>query len=289
MAPGSRSRSQFDKTSGESPSISNILGLALRSRSAICLMVCCCLIFTLQFTVIGLVVFRDHLVGSDHPYYMNSRPPPRAAGAGSPNVRGAKPSAHARPEPGPGGIPRGGPPPDPRLKRYTLEDFEEAAISARNSGVTWDKNKEMCGDLLRGVDAHHDYECRTIGGKCACQSPTHQGVWIAPTVSLLGAQKGGSTAMLAYMMQTKGYRNAIAKELHIFDRADAMQHRGVPGFLDSFDPADPSVFMEEQVGWTTPSLLYALTAPSAVKKMVPEAKFIVVLRNPVDRAMSEYV
>ena len=66
---------------------------------------------------------------------------------------------------------------------------------------------------------------------------------------------------------THSYRNSVAKEVHFFDRTDAMHQRGVPGFFDAFDPAHPDKFQEEQVGWTTPSLLFALDAPRNVKSV----------------------
>lgn len=153
-------------------------------------------------------------------------------------------------------------PMDPKLKEFVLDDF----IAVAPNGDVND-GPEVCGDLLRGIGAYHDYHCKTIAGRCLCQSDSHEGVWASPTVSLIGAQKGGSTAMLAYLMQHDHYRNAIAKEVHFFDRPESMTQRGVPGFFDNFDPADPDKFLQEQVGWTTPALLYALTAPADMKKV----------------------
>jgi hypothetical protein len=46
-----------------------------------------------------------------------------------------------------------------------------------------------------------------------------------------------------------------------------MKRSGVPGFFGFFEPADPDTFQDEQLGWTTPSLLYALDAPNNVMKV----------------------
>lgn len=159
------------------------------------------------------------------------------------------------------------------LLEYSLADFEKQEHKyQKNHGIVLNMNgdgeEEICGPLLLGVNAHHDYTCQTILSRCCCQSASHQGVWTSPTVSILGAQKGGSTALLAYMMHVDGYRNAKAKELHFFDRNEVMHEIGIPGFFHFFDPSSPESFMQEQVGWTTPSLLYALPAPANVAKVI---------------------
>jgi hypothetical protein len=205
----------------ESFDVAKIAGMVVKSKIALCVVCCCCLVLTLQFAVIGLFIVRDHVwtsfvhVGGGPAYYHKRNPPRKVGGvvegnaAGNSGKVGIQSSALHLPALQAWGA---------DLQSLTLADFEARARDPDDGSGDY---AEKCGSLLLGsTEHHHDFTCRTIGGRCCCQSASHMGVWTVPTVSLLGAQKGGSTALLAYLMLVPGYRNAQAKELHFFDRTE---------------------------------------------------------------------
>lgn len=73
------------------------------------------------------------------------------------------------------------------------------------------------------------------------------------------------------------------KEIHFFDR----EHKWKKGvdFYRSFFIGPPQQFYYFE---STPNYLYMPRVPERVKEILPKAKFIVMLRNPVDRAWSHF-
>lgn len=71
------------------------------------------------------------------------------------------------------------------------------------------------------------------------------------------------------------------KELHFFDHN---WERGVDWYQGHFAAADG----EPAIGEATPSYLYEPDAPSRLASVVPDARLLAILRNPVDRAYSHY-
>jgi hypothetical protein len=84
---------------------------------------------------------------------------------------------------------------------------------------------------------------------------------------------------------------ALPKEVHYFDRN---YEKGV-GWYKSHFPTSIAVAAVERrtgvspaIGETTPAYLFHPHVPERVEQLLPQAKFIVLLRNPVDRAYSSY-
>lgn len=118
-----------------------------------------------------------------------------------------------------------------------------------------------------------------------------------PNFLLLGAQKAGTTALYYYLNQHPQIYMSPVKEPHFFAFGD--------GNIDYHDPwFDPSkmilqieeyralfsdVASETAIGEASPSYLYNPASPFQIKKYVPDAKMIAILRNPVDRAYSNYL
>ena len=102
-----------------------------------------------------------------------------------------------------------------------------------------------------------------------------------PNMLVLGVQRGGSTSLHSYLVQHPQIMGAIRQEVHYFDsnywrgagwyRA---QFRDRPGKTIAFD--------------NTPYYIFHPAAPQRVAETLGGAKFIVTLRNPVDRAASQY-
>jgi sulfotransferase family protein len=102
-----------------------------------------------------------------------------------------------------------------------------------------------------------------------------------PEFLILGAQKAGTTALYAYLRWHPAITGPAWKEVSYFDRH---YRRGVRWYRGQF-PLRPG---DRLVGEASPGYLFHPLAPKRVKATVPEARLIVLLRDPVDRALSHY-
>ena len=104
----------------------------------------------------------------------------------------------------------------------------------------------------------------------------------APDFVIIGAQRGGTTSLHAYLGAHPQVETPATKELHfITDRHE----RGPDWYLGQF-PAElaPDVI----TGEATPYALFHPLAPRRLREIAPAARLIALLRNPVDRAYSHY-
>ena len=104
-----------------------------------------------------------------------------------------------------------------------------------------------------------------------------------PGFLVIGAQKAGTTALYAYLRQHPAITGPSWKEVSFFDRHYA---RGEAWYRGNFPNSLRA--RGDLVGEASPSYLFHPLAPERVAGLVPEAKLIVLVRNPVDRAYSHY-
>jgi len=104
-----------------------------------------------------------------------------------------------------------------------------------------------------------------------------------PDFLILGAQKAGTTALYAYLRRHPGITGPSWKEVSYFDRHYA---RGESWYRGNF----PNVLRTrgKLVGEASPSYLFHPLGPERVQALVPEARLVALVRNPVDRALSHY-
>jgi hypothetical protein len=104
-----------------------------------------------------------------------------------------------------------------------------------------------------------------------------------PDFLVLGAQKAGTTALYEYLRRHPQITGPSWKEVSFFDRHWA---RGESWYRGNF----PNVARTrgKHVGEASPSYVFHPLAPRRVQEVVPEARLIVLVRNPVDRALSQY-
>jgi hypothetical protein len=104
-----------------------------------------------------------------------------------------------------------------------------------------------------------------------------------PDFLILGAQKAGTTALYAYLRRHPSITGPSWKEVSYFDRHYA---RGEAWYRGNF----PNVVRARGalVGEASPSYLFHPLGPKRVKELVPEARLVALVRNPVDRALSHY-
>jgi hypothetical protein len=104
-----------------------------------------------------------------------------------------------------------------------------------------------------------------------------------PAFIIIGAQRAGTSSTYDWICTHPQVMPAINKELHYFDGRN--YHRGEAWYRSRF-PILPS---GKVTGESTPQMLYNPTSPARAASDLPEStRFVVLLRNPVERAISHY-
>jgi len=101
-----------------------------------------------------------------------------------------------------------------------------------------------------------------------------------PDFLILGAQKAGTTALYAYLRWHPQITGPSFKEVSFFDRHYARGERWYRAHLP--------IRRGGIVGEASPSYLFHPLAPERVARMLPNARLIALLREPVGRAFSHY-
>lgn len=109
---------------------------------------------------------------------------------------------------------------------------------------------------------------------------------VLPDFLIIGAQKAGTTSLYAYLGAHPKITAALAKEVHFFDYNFGLGEAWYRAHFPTLWERWRGDFLV--TGEASPYyLFYPLAAPRA-KQIVPKAKIIVLLRNPVDRAYSHF-
>lgn len=102
-----------------------------------------------------------------------------------------------------------------------------------------------------------------------------------PGFVIIGTQRGGTTSLYRYLTEHPDVGQALRKGVHFFSR---YYEKGMDWYLAHF-PLREEVSV---VGEASPNYLIHPEAPERIREAIPHAKFITLLRNPVDRAYSQY-
>ena len=122
---------------------------------------------------------------------------------------------------------------------------------------------------------------------------------IMPNFLLIGAQKAGTTALSYSLKQHPQIYMSPKKEPGFFDfegqkpnfmgPGDRALFDHVPTDIESYHQLFQGVSDEMAIGEATTWYLYSSRAPERIQYYIPNAKLIVILRNPVDRAYSAFM
>ncbi len=102
-----------------------------------------------------------------------------------------------------------------------------------------------------------------------------------PNYLIVGAMRSGTTSLARYLGDHPQVFMAPKKELHFFDRH---YDRGVDWYREQF----LDVTSELAVGEASQTYMYDASVPPRMARLLPEARLIAILRDPADRAYSEY-
>jgi hypothetical protein len=104
-----------------------------------------------------------------------------------------------------------------------------------------------------------------------------------PHFLIIGAAKSGTTALASYLAAHPGIYVVPEKELHFFD-TDHRFDLGLPSYARAFTPGPGQTVCGE----ATPDYLWSVDAPERIARSLPGVRLVALLRNPVDRAYSQY-
>jgi len=102
-----------------------------------------------------------------------------------------------------------------------------------------------------------------------------------PDFVVIGAQKAGTTSLHRMLRQHPQIHMPKTKELHYFD---FYYDRGPDWYAAQFHPRR----RHRSIGEATPNYLDGPLAKQRVISDLPDARIVVIMRNPVDRAQSHY-
>lgn len=103
-----------------------------------------------------------------------------------------------------------------------------------------------------------------------------------PTFLICGAPKAGTTALYEYLRQHPDVLMSTPKEPGFFHEN---HHKGVEWFRSHFDDWEGETAIGEASVMTMPTP----GAEERVAKLIPDARLIFLLRDPVERAYSDYL
>jgi Sulfotransferase domain len=106
-----------------------------------------------------------------------------------------------------------------------------------------------------------------------------------PDFVVIGTQKGGTSFFYRLVTEHPLVRGAAAKELHFFDNKFS---EGVGWYRRCFSKGKRADGHRTITGEASPSYLFDPQVPERMARIVPNARLIALLRNPVDRAYSHY-
>lgn len=97
---------------------------------------------------------------------------------------------------------------------------------------------------------------------------------------IIGTQRGGTSTLFETLSNCSNIASSSKKELHYFDNPKSFMP-SLAAYSGKFTGV--GVRME-----ASPSYLYIPIVPKRIKAMLSQARFIVLLRNPIDRAFSHF-
>ena len=102
-----------------------------------------------------------------------------------------------------------------------------------------------------------------------------------PNFVIIGAMKSATTSLAHYLAAHPDVFMAPGKEVHYFDR-------NFDEGLESYRKQFAGATVELTRGEATPDYMYWHEVPPRMAEVIPEARLIAILRNPVDRAYSHF-
>lgn len=111
---------------------------------------------------------------------------------------------------------------------------------------------------------------------------------VLPNFFIIGAPKTGTTSLYHYLNQHPQIYMSANKEPHFFSYQGDRQPSWGMTDIEEYKSLFEGVSDETAVGEASTWYLYSPTAAQEIKKCVPNAKLIAILRHPIERAYSSF-
>nr|WP_324257473.1 sulfotransferase domain-containing protein [Cellvibrio fontiphilus] len=105
---------------------------------------------------------------------------------------------------------------------------------------------------------------------------------------IVGVQKGGTTALAHFLAQHPQLTIAEGKEVHLFDAPDYSSSWTIDEINQRYLPHFQTGLNRQMWGEATPIYIYWPEIAAELQRYNPRLKLIVILRDPVKRALSQY-
>jgi len=112
-----------------------------------------------------------------------------------------------------------------------------------------------------------------------------------PNFLIIGANKAGTTSLYRYLAQHPDVYLSPMKEPSYFApviRRHAAESRRLPRTLEEYTALFDDAGHARAVGEASTAYLPDNDAPALAREAIPDARLVVILRNPLDRAFSDY-
>ena len=169
------------------------------------------------------------------------------------------------------------------LYRGVIEAQPEAFWPYLNLGEALTRQGKIAEAICCYQTVSYQQTLGALISKNTSKMPGPQNTVKVPNFIIIGSQRCGTTSLYTYLAQHPQILTPIKKEMDFFSwHFD----RGIDWYLAHFPPMPAG----EQflTGEASPSYFDSLEAPERLYSAFPEAKLIVLLRNPVDRAISQF-
>jgi len=140
--------------------------------------------------------------------------------------------------------------------------------------------KNELGAIKESVESGQDVPLSPL-------APGESKVGALPDFIVIGAQKSGTGRFHSLLVRHPNVRRAAVKEVHYFDNPERFRN-GIEWYRRCFPPPTRENGRTTITGESTPAYLLNPLVPERMAEAVPQARLIVLLRNPVDRAYSHY-
>ena len=108
-----------------------------------------------------------------------------------------------------------------------------------------------------------------------------------PDYVIIGAQKGGTSFLYYLLTRHPLVEPAARKELHFFDQPEYFDN-GAEWYRRCFPRLSSKDGQRSITGEATPYYMFDPPVAERMAEVVPQARLIALLRNPIDRAFSHY-
>ena len=145
-------------------------------------------------------------------------------------------------------------------------------------------------ELGRRLICKRNWSSRVNGYVTCCQIPAEGVIKCLPSLIIAGVQKGGTTALSALLCSTRNISFSKKKEIHYFDNVKKYS-MGISEYLRYFNQwnfTDIDQVYPLAYGESTPFYLASRQACERIYKTIPDVRIVILLREPVSRAYSEY-